>query len=129
MAEVARARNRLATPGRDSLLLLAQVPSALVLLYHHIDGFLSVIEVELIVFSLLLLRILLLVVVVERVLKIVTVDVPSAEFIHRIWSSGARARLAEPGALGTTQDLLLQLHLLSVLFLPIVHLVSLEERI
>ena len=99
------------------------------LLYHHIDGFLSVIEVELVVFSLLLLRVLLLVIAVQWVLQVVTVDVTSAEFIHRIWSSGARACLAEPGALGPTQDLLLQLHLLSVLFLPIVHLVALEEGI
>ena len=51
------------------------------LLNHHINGFLGVVQVEPVVFSLLLLRILLLFGIVERVLRITFIVVAPSDVI------------------------------------------------
>ena len=84
------------------------------LLNHHVDGLLGVIEVELVVLSLLLLRILLLFIVVQRMLWSITVYVTASHIVDRV-GTGAGAQLAttDASALGPAEDLLLQLHLLA----------------
>ena len=98
-------------------MLLTQVTSTLMLLDHHVDSLLGVIKVELVIFSLLLLRVLLLFVVVQRMLWSISVYVAAADIIDRVRTS-ASAWLAttKARALGPAENLLLQLHLLTVLF-------------
>ena len=49
-------------------MVLIQVACTLMLLYHHVDGFLCIIQVELVILSLFLRRVFLLIVLMQRML-------------------------------------------------------------
>ena len=109
-------------------LLLAEIACALVLLDHHINGLLCIVKIELVILCLLLLRIFLLLVVImiQRMFWSLIVNITPAYIIDRAGTASNCSALLHP-VIGTgthtfragwwpTQDLLLQLHVLTVLF-------------
>ena len=145
LAQIAGARDGLAATAAAAR-LLAEVTGALMLLDHHIDGLLGVVEVELVVLCLLLLRtfLQLVIIVVQRMLGPVMVYVPPSDVIHGARTASpvkpVRPLTPEPRILGSNggwrppKDLLLQLHLLAMLLGPIGQLLlhqiqALEEGI
>ena len=145
LAQVAGTRDGL-TPSAASG-LLRQVSSTLMLLYHHVDGLLGVVEVEFVVLGLLLLGALLqlVVVVVQWMLGPVMVYVSPTDVVDRartattptVQSVAPRARLTTPKprtpAFGCNcgrrapKDLLLQLHLLAMLLSPVIRHLLLHQ--
>ena len=143
LAQVAGTRDGL-TPSAASG-LLRQISSALMLLYHHVDGLLGVVEVEFVVLGLLLLGALLqlVVIVVQWMFRPVMVYVSPTDVVDRagtatptVQSVAPRARLppSEPRTTfgcnrgrRTPKDLLLQLHLLAMLLSPVIQWLLLHQ--
>ena len=144
LAQVAGTRDGL-TPSAASG-LLRQVSSTLMLLYHHVDGLLGVVEVEFVVLGLLLLGTLLqlVVVVVQWMLGPVMVYVSPTDVVDRAGTATPTVQSVAPSARLTTpkprtpafrcnrgrrtpKDLLLQLHLLAMLLSPVIRHLLLHQ--